>query len=55
MANTPSGTLTKKMLRQPSQWISAPPAIGPAARPTLPAAVHQATAWPRSFWSLPQA
>ena len=51
----PRGKLTKKMLRQPNEPMSRPPATGPAAKPTPPAAVHQATAWPRKRASPPEA
>ncbi len=32
-AATPNGTLTRKMLRQPTAPISAPPTLGPSAGP----------------------
>ena len=43
-AATPTGTLTKKIHRQPADATSSPPATGPAARPSAWAAACAASA-----------
>ena len=39
-ANRPTGTLTKKMLRQPKACTRRPPRTGPRATPSAPALAH---------------
>ena len=40
-ATTPTGTLTRNTLRQPSDSVSSPPTVGPTAVATLAMAVHR--------------
>ncbi len=52
IAVTPTGMLTQKMLRQPTELTSSPPATGPSAmlRPTTPPQIP--IAWARSARSV---